>query len=177
VATLEELRSMILVLRAAGAGPTELVPQPRLADLPRLVAAAEVSATLLVEGPGPAGRPLPEPVERAAYRTVQEALTNVRKHAPEAATTVLVRVEAECLRVTVRNEAPRPGAPAAELPGGHHGLVGLRERATLLGGRITALPTRVGGFEVALWLPLPAAAPEAQPGWSSASTAEATAAG
>jgi signal transduction histidine kinase len=155
VATLEELRSMILVLRAAGAGPTELVPQPRVADLPRLVAAAEVAATLRIEGHEPAVRPLPEPVERAAYRTVQEALTNVRKHAPDAATEVLVLVEADCLRVTVRNAAPRRGAPTGELPGGHHGLVGLRERAGLLGGRITAEPTAVGGFEVALWLPLP----------------------
>ncbi|MFE9427634.1 sensor histidine kinase [Kitasatospora sp. NPDC006697] len=156
VATLEELRSMILVLRAAGAGPTELVPQPRLADLARLVAAAEVAATLRFEGLDPAGRQLPEPVERAAYRTVQEALTNVRKHAPQAPTEVVVRVEPDCLRVTVRNQAPLPGAPAPELPGGHHGLVGLRERAQLLGGRISAEPTAAGGFEVALVLPVPA---------------------
>ncbi|MCC9308601.1 histidine kinase [Kitasatospora sp. RB6PN24] len=155
VATLEELRSMILVLRAAGAGPTELVPQPRLADLPRLVAAAEVAATLRIEGHDPDARPLPEPLERAAYRTVQEALTNVRKHAPDAPTEVLVRVEADCLRVTVRNAAPRRGAVADELPGGHHGLIGLRERAGLLGGRITAEATTTGGFQVALWLPLP----------------------
>ncbi|GAA1977819.1 sensor histidine kinase [Kitasatospora viridis] len=155
VATLEELRSMILVLRAAGAGPTELVPQPRLADLPRLVGAAEVAATLRFEGLDPAERPLPEPVERAAYRTVQEALTNVRKHAPEAATDVLVRIEPDCLLVTVHNGAPqREAAPADELPGGQHGLVGLRERAALLGGRIRAQPAGAG-FEVALWLPLP----------------------
>ncbi|MFF7636650.1 sensor histidine kinase [Kitasatospora sp. NPDC008050] len=153
VATLEELRSMILVLRAAGAGPTELVPQPRLADLPRLVAAAEVAATLSLDGCPE--RPLPEPVERAAYRTVQEALTNVRKHAPGAETEVLVRITPEALHVSVRNEAPAGPCPDSGLPGGRHGLIGLRERATLLGGTIEAAPECGGGFAVRLWLPLP----------------------
>ncbi|WP_327067091.1 histidine kinase [Kitasatospora sp. NBC_01250] len=153
VATLEELRSMILVLRAAGAGPTELVPQPRLADLPRLVGAAEVAATLQVDGC--LERTLPEPVERAAYRTVQEALTNVRKHAPGARTEVLVRITAEALHVSVRNEAPAGPCPDSGLPGGRHGLIGLRERAALLGGTIEAAPECGGGFAVRLWLPLP----------------------
>jgi signal transduction histidine kinase len=152
VATLEELRSMILVLRAAGAGPTELVPQPRLADLPRLVAAAEVHATLRIEGL--AERTLPEPVERAAYRTVQEALTNVRKHAPGAPTEVAVRIEPDGLWLSVRNEAPTAGDATPELPGGQHGLIGLRERATLLGGTIDAQLLPDGGFLVQLWLPL-----------------------
>ncbi|MFE0463336.1 sensor histidine kinase [Kitasatospora sp. NPDC058965] len=152
VATLEELRSMILVLRAAGAGPTELVPQPRLADLPRLVAAAEVHATLRIDGL--AERPLPEPVERAAYRTVQEALTNVRKHAPGASTEVAVRIEPDCLWVSVHNEAPGGPSSDPELPGGQHGLIGLRERAALLGGTISAEVLADGGFRVRLWLPL-----------------------
>ncbi|MGF1430137.1 sensor histidine kinase [Kitasatospora sp. LaBMicrA B282] len=152
VATLEELRSMILVLRAAGAGPTELVPQPRLADLPRLVAAAEVDAVLRVEGCLDGA--LPEPVERAAYRTVQEALTNVRKHAPGAVTEVLLRVAPELLTVTVRNAPPGGGVRGPELPGGRHGLIGLRERAALLGGTLAAEPEPDGGFAVRLRLPL-----------------------
>ncbi|MGW7008903.1 sensor histidine kinase [Streptomyces sp. NPDC054933] len=151
VATLEELRSMILVLRAAGAGPTELAPQPTLADLPALVAASEVDAQLRIDGVD--GRVLPEPVERAAYRTVQEALTNVRKHAPGAATTVTVLVEEESLRVCVRNGLPSAHAPRPDLPGGGHGIVGLRERATLLGGALTASPEPDGGFTVRLDLP------------------------
>ncbi|MEZ0067407.1 signal transduction histidine kinase [Streptacidiphilus sp. MAP12-20] len=162
VATLEELRSMILVLRAAGAGPTELAPQPRLSDLPRLVAESEASAELEIAGDEPvASLPLlPEPIERAAYRTVQEALTNARKHAPGARTLVRLELRDDCLRVAVTNGPPEiaslPGeAPSWDpLPGGGHGIVGLRERAALLGGTLAAGPTADGGFKVRLSLPL-----------------------
>jgi signal transduction histidine kinase len=151
VATLEELRTMILVLRAAGAGPTELVPQPRLGDLPRLVADSEVDAALhlLV----PTGSPLPEPVERAAYRTVQEALTNIRKHAPGGRTEVSVRLHGERLLVSVDN-GPATQDARLDLPGGGHGIVGLRERATLLGGTLNAGPSPDGGFSVLLSVPV-----------------------
>ncbi|MEZ0095508.1 sensor histidine kinase [Streptacidiphilus sp. EB129] len=167
VATLEELRSMILVLRAAGAGPTELVPQPRLSDLQRLVAESEVDASLAMAEwmAEPIAGFLPEPVERAAYRTVQEALTNVRKHAPGATTRVSVRAEEERLRVSVVNGPPaevRSWSDLSDLPGGGHGIVGLRERATLLGGTLTAGPTPEGGFAVRLDVPVapvPADAP------------------
>jgi signal transduction histidine kinase len=158
VATLEELRSMILVLRAAGAGPTELAPQPRLGDLPRLVAESEVVAILRMPEPGRAELPtLPEPVERAAYRTVQEALTNVRKHAPGALTEVRLRSEDERLLVSVVNGPAAPvygGVDLSDLPGGRHGIVGLRERATLLGGTLVTGPTEDGGFRVLLSLPV-----------------------
>jgi signal transduction histidine kinase len=163
VATLEELRSMILVLRAAGAGPTELAPQPRLADLPRLVAESEAGACLQIAGYAEDALPLlPEPIERAAYRTVQEALTNARKHAPGAPTTVRVELRDDSLRVAVTNAAP-PAAPSVhdgqlQLPGGGHGIVGLRERAALLGGTLAAGPTADGGFKIRLSLPLTAAA-------------------
>jgi len=151
VATLEELRTMILVLRAAGAGPTELVPQPRLTDLPRLVAESEVDAALQLLVPGDAV--LPEPVERAAYRTVQEALTNVRKHALGAPTEVVVRLDGDRLLVAVDNgPAATPGR--LDLPGGGHGIVGLRERATLLGGTLTAAEAVGGGFGVHLSVPV-----------------------
>jgi signal transduction histidine kinase len=162
VATLEELRSMILVLRAAGAGPTELAPQPRLADLPRLVAESEAGAELEIAGDEPVSSLplLPEPIERAAYRTVQEALTNARKHAPGARTLVRLELRDDCLRVAVTNGPPEvaslPGETAAwdPLPGGGHGIVGLRERAALLGGTLAAGPTADGGFKIRLSLPL-----------------------
>ncbi|MGW4897663.1 sensor histidine kinase [Kitasatospora sp. NPDC004240] len=150
VRTLEELRQMVGVLRAAGVRPgVPLAPQPRLADLPRLIAESGLAAeTELAPGDGP----WPEAVERAAYRTVQEALTNISKYAPQAAVHVRVRGRGGRLLVEVRNEEP-PVRPAETLPGGGHGLVGLRERAQLLGGSLTAGPTADGGFEVRADLP------------------------
>ncbi|MFE6867467.1 sensor histidine kinase [Kitasatospora sp. NPDC057692] len=152
VRTLEELRQMVGVLRAGGPRmDTPLAPQPRLADLPRLIEESGLAAdTELLPG----DHPWPEAVERAAYRTVQEALTNITKYAPEAAVHVRVRARGRRLRVEVRNEAP-PVRPVQTLPGGGHGLVGLRERAQLLGGSLTAGPTPDGGFEVLADLPAP----------------------
>lgn len=73
---------------------------------------------------------LPPTVQRAIYRTVQEALTNVRKHAPGTSATVRIRNEGGAIRATVTNTAPtRPPLP---LPSAHHGLVGLGQRAALL---------------------------------------------
>ncbi|MFJ6379904.1 sensor histidine kinase [Kitasatospora sp. NPDC092039] len=150
VRTLDELRQMVGVLRGTGGLPdAPLAPQPRLADLPRLIEESGLAAdTELVPG----DRPWPEAVERAAYRTVQEALTNITKYAPEATVHVRVRAKGRRLRVEVRNDAP-PVRPEEILPGGGHGLVGLRERAQLLGGTLTAGPTPDGGFAVRAELP------------------------
>ncbi|MGW8885654.1 sensor histidine kinase [Streptomyces sp. NPDC055749] len=150
--TLEELRGMIVVLRAAGAGPTGLRPQPRLSDLPALVEGAGLDVGLRVTGTE--DHCVPEAVERMVYRTVQEALTNVRKHAPGATTSVTVDIGGETLRIAVRNSAPVDGAPRPDLPGGGHGILGLRERAALLGGTLTAAPTGDGGFSVRAEVPL-----------------------
>ncbi|TGB14899.1 histidine kinase [Streptomyces sp. MZ04] len=153
--TLEELRGMILVLRAAGGGPGDVWPQPRLADLPDLIARGGVEAELRMKGASGAGcRDLPEAVERTVYRTVQEGLTNVRKHAPGAATTVTVEIGADMLQVHIHNGPPSRRIPKPDLPGGGHGIVGLRERAALLGGRLTAEPTSDGGFAVRAEVPL-----------------------
>ncbi|MER6051740.1 histidine kinase [Streptomyces sp. NPDC001793] len=177
VRTLEELRHMVGVLRAAGGDARdtgEPAPQPSLDELPRLIELSALDVTY--EGPAAdgdgdagaaagagAGRPRgTRTVERAAFRTVQEALTNVRKHAPGAR--VRVRVDAvelgapggagaaerarEGLRVEIRNGPPDATAPVPALPGGGHGLVGLRERAQSLGGTLEARPTSEGGFVV-----------------------------
>ncbi|MEV0323757.1 sensor histidine kinase [Streptomyces sp. NPDC050658] len=152
--TLEELRGMILVLRAAGAGPGESRPQPRLADLPELIANGGVAAELRMKGEEAGESCLPEAVERTVYRTVQEGLTNVRKHAPGAPTTVTVDIGAETLHVHVRNGPPSGRMPKTDLPCGGHGILGLRERAALLGGRLTAGPTPDGGFVVRAEVPL-----------------------
>ena len=151
VQTLAELRQMVGVLRAAAAQAPELAPQPRLRDIPRLVRDSSLDA--FVDLGGTVGRSWPGPVERAAYRTVQEALTNIGKHAPGARVTVTASPLREGLRVTVRNgQSPAP-SPEGALPGGGHGLVGLRERAEQLGGILVAGPTPEGGFLVEATLP------------------------
>jgi signal transduction histidine kinase len=152
VRTLEELRQMVGVLRAAGVRQdTPLAPQPRLGDLPGLIDGSGLPVTSELH---PGLRRWPEAVERAAYRTVQEALTNARKHAPGAAVTVRVLGRGARLLVEVHNgPAPLHAERDTPLPGGGHGLVGLRERAQLLGGTLTAAATADGGFAVRANLP------------------------
>ncbi|MGY0492802.1 sensor histidine kinase [Streptomyces sp. WG-D5] len=148
VQTLDELRHMIGVLRASGSRPTELTPQPSLADLHQLVATSGIETTLETDLPGE----LPPRLQRAVYRTVQEALTNVRKHAPGATALVRVQHRDALLRVVVTNTAPT--RPALHLPGAHHGLVGLRQRAELLGGSVTFGPGPDTGFTLRVDLPV-----------------------
>ncbi|MGW7381365.1 sensor histidine kinase [Streptomyces sp. NPDC054794] len=148
VQTLDELRHMVNVLRASGSSPTELTPQPSLADLRRLVDASGIEAKLETDLPDE----LPPTVQRAVYRTVQEALTNVRKHAPGATATVRINHRGDALYTTITNTAPTRQAFA--LPSAHHGLVGLAQRAELLGGTVTSGPTAEGGYELCLELPV-----------------------
>ncbi|WFB11724.1 histidine kinase [Streptomyces sp. LX-29] len=153
VRTLDELRHMVGILRAASGDGADLTPQPRLADLPHLIEVSALDVDYEAEYTPEAtdGTARPEAVERAAFRTVQEALTNVRKHAPGARVRVRIcdtHAEGPGLRVEIRNGPPDATAPAPELPGGGHGLVGLRERAQLLGGTLDAGATPEGGFQV-----------------------------
>ncbi|TDD76647.1 sensor histidine kinase [Actinomadura rubrisoli] len=148
VQTLDELRHMVSVLRASGSPPTELTPQPTLAQLHTLVAGCGIKADLHVDLDGD----LPPPVQRAIYRTVQEALTNARKHAPGSTTRVDVRHRNGTVRTTVTNTAPtRPTLP---LPSAHHGLIGLRQRAELLGGALESGPTPDHGYHLTLDIPI-----------------------
>jgi signal transduction histidine kinase len=155
---LEELRHVLGVLRAQEGGPL-LAPQPTLSDLDQLVRQsleARMAVTLAVEGQR---RPLPATVERTAYRLVQEALTNVHKHAANATTEVRLCYGPERLGVVVRNAGPADGTgPGPALPGGGHGLLGLRERVALLGGTFDAGPRLDGGFEVRASIPTAASA-------------------
>ena len=149
---LEELRHILGVLREHAEGPP-LGPQPTLADLDRLAQQSRetgMEVSVAVEG---RRRRLPATVERTAYRLVQEALTNVHKHAANAATEVGVRYGREWLEVTVRNAAPDGPHPGPAPAGGGHGLLGLRERVTLLGGSFRADRRVDGGFEVHASLP------------------------
>ncbi|GAA1350343.1 sensor histidine kinase [Saccharothrix algeriensis] len=146
--TLDELRQLVSVLRTTGGDDS---PQPRVEELPQLVAGAGIPASLSVQGPV---HDLPAPISGAVYRTVQEALTNVRKHAGCAPTAVRVHADAAELRVEIRNDAPVDPRECPSLPSGGHGLVGLRERAALLNGTFEAGPSAEGGFRVAVTFPL-----------------------
>jgi signal transduction histidine kinase len=148
VRTLDELRHMVNVLRAGGSGPTDLAPQPTLAQLADLVAGSGIEATLRI-GPHP---DLDPPAERAIYRTVQESLTNVRKHAPGASAEVVLVHGDGAVTVTITSTAPtRPTVP---LPSSRHGLLGLHQRAALLGGTLTWAATPGGGWRNTLTLPV-----------------------
>jgi signal transduction histidine kinase len=134
-AALTDMRRLLGALRAEdGEAPT--APQPGLADLDDLVATARgagVEVTFTADGL--AG--VPETVGLAAYRIVQEALANAARHAPGGPVTVEARGLEDRLELTVRNRRTKPAAA-----GGGHGLIGMRERAALLGGQLTAEPER-----------------------------------
>ncbi|MEU1849511.1 histidine kinase [Streptomyces sp. NPDC019990] len=144
VNTLDELRHMVTLLRASGGKDTELTPQPTLADLQQLIANSGIETTLT--GELPPG--ISTTAQRTVYRTVQEALTNVRKHAPGASAEVRLWHDAHHFGVTVTNTAPI--RPSVALPSARHGLIGLRERAELLDGTLTAEPSPQGGYEIEL---------------------------
>ncbi|MEJ5866773.1 histidine kinase [Pseudokineococcus sp. 5B2Z-1] len=162
---LQELRDVLGVLRAASddgpddAGGGGLRPPPALADVQGLVdeaaAATGSPVRLTVDGDLDA---VSAPTGRAAYRVVQEGLTNARRHAPGAAVLVVVRVPAGSgdVVVEVRNDPPPPAAgapPVAGLAGRGSGLLGVAERAALLGGQVEHGPTPDGGHRLAVRLP------------------------
>jgi signal transduction histidine kinase len=147
---LTEMRRLLGVLREdAGAEPTR-APQPGLQQLLELIDEMRSSATarLIVRGPV---APLDPGVELVAYRVVQEALTNARRHAPGAAVDVEIAYTTEDLLVTVRDNGPgpRPGRN-----GGGHGLLGMRERVATVGGELRIGRAPVSGFLVEARLPV-----------------------
>jgi signal transduction histidine kinase len=113
-----------------------------------------VSVTAEVTG----GRfPLPEGVDLSAYRIVQEALSNAMRHAPGSQVNVRVGYHPDCLQLEVRNDAAAADGPASVTAGSGHGLVGMRERAAMLGGTLFAAPVPGGGFRVTAVLPVDSA--------------------
>jgi signal transduction histidine kinase len=146
---LQDLREVVGVLRA----PVGELPQPTLADVPQLVAES-ASAGMRVELRVETTATAPDGLGRTAYRIVQEALTNARKHAPGAAVGVrLAGAPGQGLTVEVENAGP--AEPAAPAEGHGQGLAGLAERVALAGGRLEHGPTAAGGFRLAAWLPWP----------------------
>jgi signal transduction histidine kinase len=150
---LAELRRLLGVLRDDTDGHASRVPAPGLADVDALVARtaeAGVEVDVVVEGER---SPIPAGVDLAAYRIVQEALTNVVKHAGVARARVVVRYGTADVAVEVTDEG-RGGATN----GAGHGIAGMRERAALYGGTLEVGPRPDGGFRVAARLPIVASA-------------------
>ncbi|RSS85988.1 sensor histidine kinase [Streptomyces sp. WAC05292] len=158
---LREMRHLLDVLRAGDEDDENetTAPQPGIGDLDRIVAdsrRAGLPTTLTTDGDP---RSLPPGVSLAVFRIVQEALTNARKHAGDGAhVDVRLAFAAHEVRVTVTDDGPRPGRPAAR--GSGYGLMGMRERVALHGGTLRAGP-EAGGFAVRARLPLPADRQEA----------------
>ncbi|MEU3456783.1 histidine kinase [Micromonospora sp. NPDC006766] len=150
-AALTDMRRLLGVLRSESAGP-QTAPQPGLADVPAMVAAARrAGLTVTLDAPAPAAG-TPAPVGLAAYRIVQEGLANVARHAPGSAVRVSVRPGPLVLTVRVENTAGPAGPTTAERGAGH-GLTGMRERALALGGTFAAGPLDGGGYAVDAALP------------------------
>ncbi len=146
---LTEMRRLVGMLRSDSGDP--LAPQPLLGDLPTLVAQvreAGLPVELTITGDR---RQLPVGIELSAYRIVQEALTNALKHAGDAGATVIVNYRPDALELEVFDDGP---GEAAAAPGGGHGLVGMRERVALYGGRFDAGRRQGGGFAVRVLLPI-----------------------
>jgi signal transduction histidine kinase len=147
---LTEMRRLVGMLRSDEGEP--LAPQPGLDDLPTLVAQvsdAGLPVELHVDGER---RDLPVGIELSAYRIVQEALTNALKHAGEAHASVLIRYGTDSLELQIVDDGT--GDTQALVSRGGHGLVGMRERVALYGGRLDAGRRQNGGFSVRVLLPV-----------------------
>ncbi|MEU7422380.1 histidine kinase [Streptomyces sp. NPDC040750] len=155
VAALTELRRVLGVVRAEDYEAPD-APQPTLADLDGLLAnvrEAGLEAEKAVTG---AVRELPQGVELSAYRIVQEALSNTLRHAPGARARVEIGYVLGGLGLRVVNGPPPAPALIKPSPGAGHGITGMRERVTMLNGEMTAGPAPDGGYEVTVFLPVPA---------------------
>ena len=149
---LRELRGVLGVLRDVDGTPVD-APQPTIADLPALTAGARAEG-IPVELISEVTAEVPDALGRAVYRVVQEGLTNAGKHAPGARVTVTLEGgPGEALQVQLANRPPL--SRAEPVPGAGLGLVGMRERAELLGGRLEHGPDADGGFRLSARLPWP----------------------
>jgi signal transduction histidine kinase len=166
---LTEMRSVLGQLRRSesgdrvGAGVPGQTGLVRLEALRDAVTAAGAPVTVTVEGDR---RPLPAEADHSAYRILQESLTNVLRHAgPGSSAHVCLRYQPDALTITVTNDGPPGGngvlpddVPAGSVPAGGHGIDGMRERATSVGGELSAGPLPDGGFQVRAMLPVPGGA-------------------
>ncbi|AOS64974.1 histidine kinase [Actinoalloteichus hymeniacidonis] len=154
--TLTAMRGLVGIMRAGGEHPDDEVfaPQPSIARLEELVAGSRrlgMSVESVVCG---SPRTLPAVIDLAAYRLLQEGLTNARRHAPGAPVTLTVRYESAALVVSVTNTAAVQASGVVSEVGSGHGLVGMRERVHHAGGMLSAGPISTGGWCVEARFPL-----------------------
>ncbi|MFB7860545.1 MULTISPECIES: sensor histidine kinase [unclassified Streptomyces] len=166
VAALTELRRILGVVRAEDYEAPD-APQPTLADLDGLVANVREAGLEVETTVTGSVRELPQGVELSAYRIVQEALSNVLRHAPGAAARVEVSHVLGGLGLRIVNGPARglvkPQPATTRSIGAGHGLTGMRERVAMLGGEMTAEATDDGGYEVAVFVPVSVHREEPQP--------------
>jgi signal transduction histidine kinase len=148
---LTDVKTILAILRSDTSTEEPRAPRgglARLTDLVDMAEAAGLQVELHVDGDV---QPLPAPVDLAAYRIIQEALTNVLRHAEARTVRLGLKHEPSRLSIRIRDDGRTAGA---DTPGGH-GIDGMRERARALSGRLTAAPHPEGGFEVCAELPVP----------------------
>ena len=149
---LEEMRRLLGMLRTSDEVPA-LAPQPSLKELDRLVEqvqAAGLPVEVVVEGEA---RELPPSLDVSAYRIVQEALTNILKHAGPARARVILRYHASDLELEIGDD----GSGTGDVAGPGYGLIGMRERVSIYGGELQAGRRAQGGFTLRVRLPLASA--------------------
>ena len=157
---LNELRRVLGVLRS---DQPDTMPQPGLDDLPGLLDSARAGGVTVTTEVTGTPRPVPDGVDLSAYRIVQEALSNAMRHAPGSTVQVKLFYGEAALVIEIRNDSVN-GTPAdlagpeqerwAGLGGGGHGIIGMRERAAMLGGHLQAGPVADDEFLVTAALPL-----------------------
>jgi signal transduction histidine kinase len=148
---LAETRRLLGVLRDSAEEPG-LAPQPGIGELDALAAsvrAAGLPVNLVISGDHAA---VPAAVDVSVYRIVQEALTNILKHAGRACADVTIGCADEAVTIEITDDGTRE--PGNQIPAGGHGLAGMRERASIFGGELHAGPRPGGGFAVRARLPL-----------------------
>jgi len=152
---LTEMRRLLGVLRQEGEPVGSLTPAPGLADLTSLVTQVQdAGLRVRIQVDGQRG-PVPPGVDLSAYRIIQEALTNVIKHAASSRAIVAICYRADSVTVEITDDGPAPGvgAPLAR-PGSAHGVIGMRERVAVFGGEFAAAPRPEGGFRVRACFPI-----------------------
>ncbi|GAA3219822.1 sensor histidine kinase [Actinocorallia longicatena] len=152
-AALREMKAVVGLLRQEDDPQAPLQPAPGLdqvTDLAASFASAGLTVTVAVQG---SPRPVAPGVDVTGYRIVQEALTNVTKHAATHSAHVTLAYSDDLLSITITDDGQGTSRPGAE---SGYGVIGMRERAIAVGGRLTAGARPAGGFEVAADLPLPA---------------------